>query len=218
MKYAIALEKQLTKDEILERYLNIAPFGQGAYGIWAASQVYFGKQPKDLTTAEAALLASLVKAPTRLQPGHQRVASRSLWTAAATTPWSTWWIWGTSPRRRHDEAVADEPVIVGTAPAAGLHRDPEHRTRRRVLLRLLIALVERARRLRRQPVRAGEPAHVTAVTPSPRLSTWTSDAPPMKYAKSTGGDDRQLRTQLHDGGRRARNRPDTGSGDQPDLQ
>jgi membrane peptidoglycan carboxypeptidase len=68
MRYALALEKQLTKDQILERYLNIAPFGHSAFGIYAAAQVYFNKLPKDLTLAESALLASLVKAPTAYDP------------------------------------------------------------------------------------------------------------------------------------------------------
>lgn len=68
IRYAIQLEKEMSKDEILERYLNIAPFGNGAYGIFAASQVYFGKHPKDLTISEAALLAGLVKAPTAFNP------------------------------------------------------------------------------------------------------------------------------------------------------
>ncbi len=63
MKYAMELEKQLDKKQILERYLNIAPFGNRAYGIYAASEVYFHKNPKDLDIAQAALLAGLVKAP-----------------------------------------------------------------------------------------------------------------------------------------------------------
>jgi membrane peptidoglycan carboxypeptidase len=68
MKYALALEKKLTKKQILERYLNIAAYGHGAYGVFAASQVYFGKAPKDLTLPEAALLAGLVKAPSSYDP------------------------------------------------------------------------------------------------------------------------------------------------------
>jgi membrane peptidoglycan carboxypeptidase len=68
MKYALQLEKELTKQQILERYLNMAPFGNRAYGIYAASQVYFSKKPKDLTIAEAALLAGMVKAPTSFDP------------------------------------------------------------------------------------------------------------------------------------------------------
>ncbi len=68
MRYALALEKQLSKKQILERYLNIAPFGGGAFGIYAAAQVYFGKTPNDLTLTEAALLAGLVKAPSTFNP------------------------------------------------------------------------------------------------------------------------------------------------------
>jgi membrane peptidoglycan carboxypeptidase len=80
MRYALAVEKQLTKDEIMERYLNIAPFGHSAFGIYAAAQVYFNKLPKDLTGAEAALLAGLVKAPSAYDPttqsGHDAALDR----------------------------------------------------------------------------------------------------------------------------------------------
>ncbi len=68
IKYAMQLEKELTKQEILQRYLNMAPFGNGAYGIYAGAQVYFQKKPKDLTIAESALLAGMVKAPTAFDP------------------------------------------------------------------------------------------------------------------------------------------------------
>jgi membrane peptidoglycan carboxypeptidase len=68
MKLAMALEKKLTKQQILERYLNISAFGHGAYGIYAAAHVYFNKEPQDLTLPEAALLAGLVKAPTTNDP------------------------------------------------------------------------------------------------------------------------------------------------------
>ncbi|MBQ1071750.1 penicillin-binding protein [Micromonospora sp. C31] len=63
MRYALALERELTKDEILTRYLNIAYFGAGAYGVAAASRRYFSKPPAELTLAEAALLAGLVRSP-----------------------------------------------------------------------------------------------------------------------------------------------------------
>ncbi|MEV4351194.1 transglycosylase domain-containing protein [Actinoplanes sp. NPDC049596] len=68
IKYALQVEKDLTKKQILERYLNLAPYGNGAYGIYAGSQVYFKKTPKNLTIAEAALLAGMVKAPTSFDP------------------------------------------------------------------------------------------------------------------------------------------------------
>ncbi|NLU77673.1 penicillin-binding protein [Micromonospora sp. HNM0581] len=68
IRYANALEERLDKDEILNRYLNIAYFGSGAYGVAAASQRYFSKAPADLTLAEAALLAGLVQSPEAYSP------------------------------------------------------------------------------------------------------------------------------------------------------
>jgi membrane peptidoglycan carboxypeptidase len=68
MKDALQLEKKVSKPQILQRYLNIAPFGNGAYGIYAASQIYFNKSPKDLDIAQAALLAGMVKAPDGFNP------------------------------------------------------------------------------------------------------------------------------------------------------
>ncbi|MCM0673734.1 penicillin-binding protein [Micromonospora phytophila] len=68
MRYAIQIDKELSKDEILERYLNIAAFGNGAYGIHAASQVYFSKPPSKLKLEEAAMLAGMVKAPSTNDP------------------------------------------------------------------------------------------------------------------------------------------------------
>ncbi|WFE41223.1 transglycosylase domain-containing protein [Micromonospora sp. WMMD998] len=68
IRYANALERSLSKDEILNRYLNIAYFGSGAYGVAAASQRYFGTSPADLTLGEAALLAGLVQSPDEYSP------------------------------------------------------------------------------------------------------------------------------------------------------
>lgn len=68
LKLAIGFEEKYTKDEILEKYLNIAYFGSGAYGVNAASQRYFSVAPKDLTVSQAALLAGLVKNPVEFDP------------------------------------------------------------------------------------------------------------------------------------------------------
>ncbi|MDG4829097.1 transglycosylase domain-containing protein [Solwaraspora sp. WMMD1047] len=68
MRMAMDLEKEVTKSEILERYLNSAYFGHRAYGIYAASEIFFSKTPKDLTPVEAATLAGLVKAPSEYDP------------------------------------------------------------------------------------------------------------------------------------------------------
>ncbi|MBP2472832.1 membrane peptidoglycan carboxypeptidase [Crossiella equi] len=66
VRIALQLERSLSKDEILTRYLNVVPFGGNIYGIKAASRSYFNKEPKDLTVPEAAYLAGLVNKPSRL--------------------------------------------------------------------------------------------------------------------------------------------------------
>lgn len=75
---ALKIEKHFTKDQILEMYLNYIYLGQGAYGVEAASRIYFGKSVKDLTIDEAAILAGLPKAPTRYNPfrNPERVKER----------------------------------------------------------------------------------------------------------------------------------------------
>ena len=68
---ALWLERKFSKEEILELYLNRVYFGAGAYGVEAAAQRYFGKSARQVTLAEAALLAGLVKSPSRLAPTTQ---------------------------------------------------------------------------------------------------------------------------------------------------
>jgi penicillin-binding protein 1A len=65
---SVQLEQELSKSDILELYMNYVYFGQGAYGIEAASEVYFNKTPKQLTVAEACLLAGLPQAPSAYNP------------------------------------------------------------------------------------------------------------------------------------------------------
>lgn len=76
---AVWLEMKFSKKEILALYLNRVYFGAGAYGIEAASQRYFDKSAKNLTVGEAALLAGLLKAPSRYSPvsESERAAARA---------------------------------------------------------------------------------------------------------------------------------------------
>lgn len=67
---AIKLERRYSKDEILDRYLNIVYFGRGAYGIEAAARSYFGKHATELSLAQAAYLAGVIPAPELYQPGQ----------------------------------------------------------------------------------------------------------------------------------------------------
>jgi penicillin-binding protein 1A len=70
VELALWLERKHSKSEILELYLNRVYFGSGAYGVEAAAQRYFGKSAKNVTLAEAAMLAGLVKSPSRLAPNR----------------------------------------------------------------------------------------------------------------------------------------------------
>lgn len=65
---SIKMELKYSKDEILEMYLNKIPYGHNAHGIEAAAKTFFGKSARDLTIAEASILASLPVAPTRFSP------------------------------------------------------------------------------------------------------------------------------------------------------
>lgn len=66
--YALTLEQRLSKDQILEAYLNKVYLGGGAYGVDAAARRYFGKTAGTLSLAESAMLAGLIKAPSRFAP------------------------------------------------------------------------------------------------------------------------------------------------------
>lgn len=76
MRLAWALERRLTKDQILGLYLHLAPFGGNLEGVRAASFAYFGKEPRRLTPAEAALLVAIPQAPESRRPDrfHDRAA------------------------------------------------------------------------------------------------------------------------------------------------
>ena len=74
---ALWLEHKHSKDQILEMYLNRVYFGSGAYGVEAASRRYFGKSARDVTLSEAALLAGLLKAPSKLSPARNPEAAEA---------------------------------------------------------------------------------------------------------------------------------------------
>ena len=77
LRYAIAFEERYSKDWILERYLNVSYFGDGAYGIEAAARHYFRKPAARLNLREAALLAGLVKNPSQYDPTNNPEASKA---------------------------------------------------------------------------------------------------------------------------------------------
>ncbi len=77
MIIALYLEARLSKDEILQNYLSSVYFGDGAYGIRAAARTYFDKAPEQLDLGEAAMLAGLVQAPSRLAPSRHLEQARA---------------------------------------------------------------------------------------------------------------------------------------------
>jgi len=74
---AVEIERRLSKDEILERYLNEVYFGQGAYGVEMAARVYFGKGARDLRLDESALLVGLIRAPSLYSPYRNPEGARA---------------------------------------------------------------------------------------------------------------------------------------------
>ena len=79
MHYARMLENQMSKQDILARYLNTVFFGNNAYGIEAAAETYFGKVATDLTFIESAFLAGLVRSPSGFDPINEPERSRARW-------------------------------------------------------------------------------------------------------------------------------------------
>ena len=77
MRLALALERRLSKDEILTLYLTHAPYGGNLEGIRAATLAWFGKEPTRLTPAEAAFLIALPQSPETRRPDHDRPAARA---------------------------------------------------------------------------------------------------------------------------------------------
>jgi penicillin-binding protein 1A len=100
---ALQLEGQLTKDEILELYLNQVYLGQHAYGVGAAAQVYFGKTVDTLTLAETAMIAGLPQNPIHANPisSAARAAKRQQWVLARMLKT------GFINQAEHDQAVAE---------------------------------------------------------------------------------------------------------------
>jgi penicillin-binding protein 1A len=74
---ALWLERNYSKDQILELYLNRVYFGSGAYGVEAAAQRYYGKSARHVSLAEAAVLAGLVQSPSRLAPNRNPDAAQA---------------------------------------------------------------------------------------------------------------------------------------------
>lgn len=106
---AIKLEATLSKDQILEQYLNTVYFGRGAYGIETAAEAYFGVQAKDLTLEQSAVLAAILNGPGTYNPddpeGLARLQDRYLYVLSGML--SSGWI----TQAQYDEAAESFPEI-----------------------------------------------------------------------------------------------------------
>ena len=102
IKYALALEKTQSKDDILTGYLNIAPFGPITYGVEAASQRYFSKSASELNYLESALLAGHVQSPPQNEPQTPPEAAQ----ARRDTVLATMLDQGVITQEEYDEGVA----------------------------------------------------------------------------------------------------------------
>lgn len=108
MWLAVNLERQMSKDEILAMYLNYINFGNGAYGIQAAAQTYFGVDAEDLTLAQAASLAASIKAPSYYAPHVSEENNRSRRLYILDTMLKE----GMIDQTMHDEAAAEAIAVV----------------------------------------------------------------------------------------------------------
>ena len=109
------IEQIMSKDEILELYLNRTYFGEGAYGVEAAAETYFGKSAKALTLQESALLAALPKAPSRLDPTNDLDAAIARERIVLGEMRQQGWI---TPQAQA-AAVASPPVLAPEKPGEG---------------------------------------------------------------------------------------------------
>jgi penicillin-binding protein 1A len=112
---AIWLEMRLSKDEILTRYLNSVYLGGGAQGLPAGAKLYFNKRLSDLTLSETALLAGLIKAPSRFNPLHNPSAAQNRANVVLDAMVEN----GAIPQRAADEAKA-RPAVLRTISVGGI--------------------------------------------------------------------------------------------------
>ena len=133
------MERSLSKEDILARYLNIVFFGNGAYGIAAAARTYFGTTADQLTVPQAALLAGMVRSTTQFDPVANPQAALDRRNLVITQMREQ----GMIDQDQAEQALAEPLGIVDAAghPQERVHR----RRRRRVLLQVRHGLPGRGR-------------------------------------------------------------------------
>ena len=135
MARAVQLERRLSKDQILDLYLTLAPYGGNLEGVRAASLAWFGKEPKRLTVAEAALLVALPQLPEKRRPDRHREAAAEARGRVLARMAVSQVIGEGEAERASTEAVPDHrrqlPAYAAHLSELALRKDPaavEHRT------------------------------------------------------------------------------------------
>ena len=111
---AVKISQQQSKDQILENYLNVIYLGRGAYGIQAASQAYFGKDVKDLSVSEGAMLAGIIQSPSRWDPAKNREKSQERWNFVLDGMAAQGWLPGLDRGlQRFPDFLPEPPALPG---------------------------------------------------------------------------------------------------------
>ncbi|MCL2453447.1 MAG: transglycosylase domain-containing protein, partial [Alphaproteobacteria bacterium] len=134
---ALKIERQLSKTQILDLYLSLAPYGGNLEGVRTASLAYFGLEPKRLSIGQAALLVALPQAPERRRPDRFPEAARAARNAVLDRAFARGVIGATERDAAKRESLPRErlafPALAAQAAEAALRRQPEARTHRLTL-------------------------------------------------------------------------------------
>ncbi len=161
--YARMLEREMPKEQILERYLNTVFFGNNAYGIQAAAETYFGKTAAELTFIESAFLAGLVRSPRGSTRSTRRSAAAPAGSRCSTGSCRR----GTSPRSRRTDAGRTTFVL----PERGRRRSRRGRTCAATSPRHCATICSTRRRCSATPTRSGTTSSSAVACASTRRST-----------------------------------------------
>jgi membrane peptidoglycan carboxypeptidase len=119
---AVKISQQQTKDQILGNYLNVIYLGRGAYGIQAASQAYFGKDVKDLSVAEGAMLAGTIQSPSRWDPAKNIDKSKERFDFVLDGMVAQGWLPPVDrAQERFPDFLPEPPPVAGIPGDAGGH-------------------------------------------------------------------------------------------------
>ena len=118
---AVKISQEQSKDQILENYLNVIYLGRGAYGIQAASQAYFGKDVKDLSVSEGAMLAGAIQSPSRWDPAKNLEKSTERWNFVLDGMVAQGWLPGADRAQEFPAFLPEAPQGGGIPGDAGGH-------------------------------------------------------------------------------------------------